>query len=145
MVNRRRRLTGTVVSNKMDKSVVVQVDRSYRHPLYGKTVHERAKFMAHDENNACEMGDEVVIVESRPLSKRKRWVVQEILREDASARAIGVDAIAAVPEAVAGAVSAAAETVAGVVTDVVEKVSDLVTGDDEDEEDDEENDEADDE
>lgn len=129
MTNRRRRLTGHVVSNKMDKSVVVKVDRSYRHPLYGKTVHESTKFMAHDENNACQIGDEVVIVESRPLSKRKRWVVQEIVREDKSARAEALDTVAAIPGAVA-------DTVVGAVTDVVEKVVDMVTGDDDEEDED---------
>lgn len=133
MTNRRRRLTGHVVSNKMDKSVVVKVDRSYRHPLYGKTVHESTKFMAHDENNACQIGDEVVIVESRPLSKRKRWVVQEIVREDKSARAEALDTVAAIPGAVGDATKAAADTIVGAVADV-EKVGDLVTGDDEEDE-----------
>lgn len=86
MPNKRRRLTGRVVSNKMDKTVVVEVQRTYRHRLYGKVVKSSKRFMAHDENNACEIGDQVVIVESRPLSRRKRWVVQTILREDLSAR-----------------------------------------------------------
>ncbi len=138
MTNRRRRLTGRVVSNKMDKTVVVRVERSYRHPLYGKTVHESNKFMAHDEENACQIGDEVVIVESRPLSKRKRWVVQKIVREDASARAAALDVVASIPGVVADAAESAFETVAGVVTDVVDKASDLITGDDEDGEDNEE-------
>jgi small subunit ribosomal protein S17 len=84
--NSRRRLIGTVISNKMDKTVVVTVGRKFRHPLYGKVVQETKRFMAHDENNDCEIGDEVVIVESRPISKNKRWAVQEILREDFSAR-----------------------------------------------------------
>jgi len=84
--NSRRRLIGTVISNKMDKTVVVTVGRKFRHPLYGKVVQETKRFMAHDENNDCEIGDEVVIVESRPISKNKRWAVQEILREDMSAR-----------------------------------------------------------
>ncbi|MBN1119907.1 MAG: 30S ribosomal protein S17 [Anaerolineae bacterium] len=84
--NSRRRLVGTVISNKMDKTVVITVGRKYRHPLYGKVVQETKRFMAHDENNDCEIGDEVVIVESRPISKNKRWAVQEILREDFSAR-----------------------------------------------------------
>ena len=74
----RRRLVGKVTSNKMTKTVVVEVESSYRHPLYGKVVHRAARFKAHDEK-ACQMGDTVRIVESRPLSKEKRWVVEEIL------------------------------------------------------------------
>jgi small subunit ribosomal protein S17 len=74
----RRRLVGKVTSNKMMKSVVVEVESSYRHPLYGKVVHRARRFMAHDEQN-CQMGDVVQIVESQPISKRKRWVVEAIL------------------------------------------------------------------
>ncbi len=98
MPNKRRRLTGTVVSNKMQKTVVVRVDRSYRHPLYGKVVRDSRKFMAHDETNACQMGDLVVIVESRPISRTKRWVVQRIIHEDASARTASVSEVAAAPQ-----------------------------------------------
>ncbi len=94
MTSSRRRLTGTVVSNKMDKSVVVQVEKTYRHPLYGKVLKSSKRFMAHDENNKCEIGDEVVIGESRPISKNKRWVVQSILREDLSARTAELDDLA---------------------------------------------------
>jgi small subunit ribosomal protein S17 len=90
MPNKRRRLTGTVVSNKMDKTVVVRVETTYRHPLYGKVMKSAKRFMAHDEGNACEIGDTVVIVESRPLSKHKRWAVQTIVREDLSARTTDV-------------------------------------------------------
>ena len=96
MPNRRRRLTGTVVSNKMQKTVVVQVDRSYRHPLYGKVIRTYKRYMAHDEENTCEIGDTVTIVESRPISRHKRWVVQEILREDVSARMTEVAEVAEV-------------------------------------------------
>jgi small subunit ribosomal protein S17 len=74
----RRRLTGKVTSNKMMKTVVVEVENSYRHPLYGKVVHRAARFKAHDEKG-CQMGDTVVIVESRPISKEKHWVVEDIL------------------------------------------------------------------
>jgi small subunit ribosomal protein S17 len=74
----RRRLIGRVTSNKMMKTVVVQVDSSYRHPLYGKVVHRSTKFMAHDEQQ-CLPGDSVQIVESRPISKNKRWVVETVL------------------------------------------------------------------
>ena len=70
---------GRVVSDKMQCSVSVAVDRLVKHPLYGKTIRRTSKFMAHDENNECRIGDKVRIVESRPLSKRKRWVVEEIL------------------------------------------------------------------
>lgn len=80
-MNNRRRLTGVVTSNKMDKSVLVVITRTYRHPLYKKVVHSRKKLMAHDELGS-EVGDRVRIVESRPISKRKRWVVEEILQKE---------------------------------------------------------------
>ncbi len=73
----RKVLTGTVVSNKMDKTVVVRVERVHRHPLYGKVVRTHKKYHAHDADNACDEGDIVYIRESRPISKRKRWVVVE--------------------------------------------------------------------
>ena len=78
MKGERRRLVGKVTSNKMMKTVVVQVESRARHPLYGKVVHKAARFMAHDEQN-CQMGDTVQIVESRPISKNKRWVVEVVL------------------------------------------------------------------
>jgi small subunit ribosomal protein S17 len=74
----RRRLVGKVASNKMLKTVVVEVESSYRHPLYGKVVHRAKRFKAHDEQG-CQPGDTVQIVESRPISKQKRWVVENIL------------------------------------------------------------------
>jgi small subunit ribosomal protein S17 len=80
-MNKRRRLTGVVTSNKMDKSVMVVITRTYRHPLYKKVVHSKKKLMAHDELGS-EVGDKVRIVESRPISKRKRWVVEEILQKE---------------------------------------------------------------
>ena len=80
-MNNRRRLTGVVTSNKMEKSVLVVISRTYRHPLYKKVVHSRKKLMAHDELGS-EVGDRVRIVESRPISKRKRWVVEEILQKE---------------------------------------------------------------
>lgn len=79
-MNSRRRLTGFVTSDKMTNTVVVEVTRTYQHPLYKKVVHASNRFMAHDELGA-KVGDEVVIVESRPLSRRKRWVVESIVRE----------------------------------------------------------------
>ncbi len=72
---------GRVVSNGMDKSVVVAVDRLFQHALYGKTIRRTSKFMAHDEENACQVGDKVAIEETRPLSKRKRWIVREIVEK----------------------------------------------------------------
>ncbi|MFC2015715.1 30S ribosomal protein S17 [Chloroflexota bacterium] len=75
----RRVLVGRVLSNRMDKTVVVRVERRKRHRLYGKVITTRTKFKAHDAENACETGDLVKIIESRPLSREKRWVVAEIL------------------------------------------------------------------
>ena len=72
-------LTGIVVSDKMDKTVVVRVERLVRHPVYHKTVKRRKKFKAHDETNQCGVGDKVLLIESRPLSRDKRWRVKEVL------------------------------------------------------------------
>ena len=72
---------GTVVSDKMDKTIVVEVNTSKRHPLYAKRVKYSKKFKAHDERNECMVGDLVEIVETRPVSKEKRWRVTEILRK----------------------------------------------------------------
>lgn len=69
--------TGKVVSNKMDKTAVVAVTRLFQHPKYKKTVKRVTKFKAHDENNKCEIGDTVKIIETRPLSKEKRWIIIE--------------------------------------------------------------------
>ncbi len=80
-MNNRRRITGVVTSNKMQKTVVVEISRTYRHPLYKKVVHSRRHVMAHDELG-CQIGDQVRIVESRPLSRHKRWVVETIIRHD---------------------------------------------------------------
>ena len=77
--SRRRTLLGQVVSDKMDKTVVVQVIRRYRHPRYKKYVQERIRYKAHDENNEAKVGDKVCIIESRPRSKEKRWAVQAIV------------------------------------------------------------------
>jgi small subunit ribosomal protein S17 len=83
---RRRRLIGQVVSDKMDKTVVITVRQTRQHPLYGKTIRVNKRYKAHDENNACHMGDQVRIVESRPISKDKHWVVEEIIQ-----RAVQID------------------------------------------------------
>jgi small subunit ribosomal protein S17 len=74
--------SGKVVSDKMDKTVVVAVTRTFQHPLYKKTVRKITKFKAHDEDNKCKTGDKVQIVESRPLSKDKRWAVIKIMESE---------------------------------------------------------------
>ena len=74
-------MVARVVSDSMQKSIVVEVDRLFKHPFYGKTIRRRRKFMAHDEENQCSVGDRVKIEEARPLSKRKRWVVVEIIQK----------------------------------------------------------------
>jgi len=76
---KRKTRSGVVVSNKMDKSVVVAVETLVRHPLYGRIMRRTRKFMAHDEENQCRVGDKVRIMETRPLSRRKRWRVTEVL------------------------------------------------------------------
>ena len=80
-VNRRKVRIGVVVSDKMDKTVVVRVTREFRHPVYGKRVKFSMKYMAHDENNQCQVGDVVKIMETRPLSRHKRWRVIEIIEK----------------------------------------------------------------
>jgi small subunit ribosomal protein S17 len=79
MPNNRRRLVGRVVSTKMEKTIVVQVDNTQRHPLYKKVIRTSKKYLAHDESNTVPLGALVKIVESRPISKRKRWAVEEVL------------------------------------------------------------------
>jgi small subunit ribosomal protein S17 len=87
MPNNRRRLVGRVVSDKMDKTVVVAIERRKMHRIYKKVVTLTKKVMAHDESNAISVGSVVQIVESRPLSKNKRWVVEKVL-EDAAGRVL---------------------------------------------------------
>jgi small subunit ribosomal protein S17 len=77
----RKRLVGTVTSDKMDKTVVVTVEQSKRHPLYRKVVRRARKFMVHNADNAAHQGDVVRIVESRPLSASKRWTIVEIVKK----------------------------------------------------------------
>ena len=81
MPNTRRRLIGRVVSNKMDKTVVVAIERRKMHPIYKKVVRTTKKIMAHDESNEVKIGALVRIVESQPLSKNKRWAVEEVIQE----------------------------------------------------------------
>ncbi|HQE05366.1 MAG: 30S ribosomal protein S17 [Tepidanaerobacteraceae bacterium] len=79
--NNRKVRTGVVVSDKMDKTIVVAVERLMRHPLYGKIIKRTKKFKAHDENNECRVGDVVTIMETRPLSRHKRWRLVKIIRK----------------------------------------------------------------
>ena len=76
-----KKQVGTVVSNSMDKTVVVSVERIVKHPVYKKYVRRRGKCVAHDDQNVCQVGDKVLIAETRPLSKTKRWRVREILEK----------------------------------------------------------------
>ena len=93
METRRQEKVGIVTSNKMQKSVVVTVDRQTTHPLYKRVVRRSIKFMAHDEKNECRVGDTVRISETRPLSKRKRWRVVQVIAKAAQ--------VASLPESVA--------------------------------------------
>jgi len=77
----RRQFVGTVVSNKMHKSITVLAERLVKHRLYHKYIKRRAKFVAHDKKNECQIGDKVLITESRPLSKTKRWRVSEVVKK----------------------------------------------------------------
>jgi small subunit ribosomal protein S17 len=79
----RKRRVGTVVSDKMDKTVTVEVERLVSHPIYKKFIRRKAKYHAHDDKNECRVGDRVLLVECRPLSKSKRWRVKEIVRRAA--------------------------------------------------------------
>ena len=79
--NLRKERQGVVVSNKMDKTVVVAVERKEKHPLYGKFVKKTTKFVAHDEKNECGEGDTVLIMETRPLSKTKNWRLEKIVEK----------------------------------------------------------------
>ena len=79
--NTRKTKIGKVISNKMDKTIVVAIEESVKHPLYGKVVKKTYKLKAHDEENACGMGDKVKVMETRPLSKDKRWRLVEIVEK----------------------------------------------------------------
>ncbi len=98
-MNKRRRMIGVVTSNKMTKTVVVEIGRTFRHPLYRKVVHLSKHVKAHDEL-VCQIGDRVQIVESRPISKDKRWVVESIIKHEVRTTDTGVpDAVEPVVEA----------------------------------------------
>lgn len=77
----RKERVGKVVSNKMEKSITVAIERKVKHPIYGKFIHKTTKLMAHDEQNQCGIGDTVKIMETRPLSKNKRWRLVEIIEK----------------------------------------------------------------
>lgn len=78
---KKRQVVGSVVSDKMDKSITVATERLVKHPRYHKYIKRRSKFTAHDENNECEIGDKVMITESRPLSKNKRWRLTKVIEK----------------------------------------------------------------
>ena len=78
---RRKGFVGQVASNRMDKTITVKVERRVRHPLYGKYMTRSSKFMAHDEENVCQVGDVVRIMETRPLSRHKRWRIVEVIKK----------------------------------------------------------------
>ncbi len=103
---------GLVVAKKMAKTVTVKVERQVRHPLYKKIIRRRRTFLAHDERDACKVGDKVRIVETRPISKRKRWRVVGILGADATLTAseIGETVIGEAPAAAPAAIEPQAET-----------------------------------
>ena len=79
MMKNRKELIGQVISHKMEKTVVVEINRTVRHPMYGKVMRQQTKLKAHDAKNECRVGDKVRLVECRPLSKEKHWKVAEIL------------------------------------------------------------------
>ena len=93
-MNNRRRITGVVTSNKMTKTVVVEIKRVFRHPLYKKVVHLSKRVKAHDEIG-CQVGDKVQIVESRPLSRDKRWVVETVVQREIRTADAGLEAVSA--------------------------------------------------
>jgi small subunit ribosomal protein S17 len=104
MANSRRRLVGRVVSDKMDKTVVVAIERRKLHPIYKKVVKTTKKVMAHDESNSIQVGALVRVVESKPLSRHKRWVVEEVLQEK------GGEVLTALPDEQVVEVGGAEET-----------------------------------
>lgn len=91
-MNNRRRIVGVVTSNKMTKTVVVEITRKFRHPLYRKVVFTSKRVKAHDEIG-CQVGDEVQIVESQPISRDKRWVVEKVVKREIRTEDTGVDSL----------------------------------------------------
>jgi small subunit ribosomal protein S17 len=80
-IGRRKTLVGNVISDRMDKTIVVSVEKFRKHPLYGKYIKRKAKFFAHDEKDECSIGDKVLIEETRPMSRLKRWRVRGVLEK----------------------------------------------------------------
>jgi small subunit ribosomal protein S17 len=78
----KRKMIGFVIKDKMDKTIVVEVEKFLKHPKYHKFIKRKMRYKAHDETNACKIGDEVMIMEVRPVSKEKRWLVKEILKKE---------------------------------------------------------------
>jgi small subunit ribosomal protein S17 len=78
----RKKMTGVVIKDKMDKTVVIEVEKFLKHPKYHKYLKTKKRYKAHDEKSECNIGDRVLIVESRPLSKEKRWVVKEVIKKE---------------------------------------------------------------
>jgi len=93
-MNKRRRMTGVVTSNKMTKTVVVEISRTYRHPLYKKVVHSSKRVKAHDELD-CQIGDEVQLVASKPISREKHWVVESVIKREIRIEDAGVESASA--------------------------------------------------
>ena len=89
MRERRKQLVGLVVSDKMDKTVVVRVERTVRHPRYGKVLRRVKKYKVHDGANTCRVGDMVRIIESRPLSREKRWALEEVVKRSPLGTGVG--------------------------------------------------------
>ncbi len=86
----RKKMVGLVVKDKMDKTVVVEVEKRYKHGMYQKYLSTKTRCKAHDEQNVAKIGDQVLIVETKPLSKEKRWVVKQIIRKEAALPAVEV-------------------------------------------------------
>ena len=80
-MKRRRELIGEVISNNMEKTIVVEIQRTVQHPMYGKVLRQQTRFKAHDEKKECQVGDQVKLAECRPLSKEKHWKVVEVLKQ----------------------------------------------------------------
>jgi small subunit ribosomal protein S17 len=118
-MNKRRRLTGTVKSNKMDKTVIVEVIRTYQHPLYQKVVRSAKNYKAHDELG-CNVGDKVIIVESKPISKTVTWVVEKIVRLEL--RQEGIESTEAAIEEVEALVAEAEEVLAEEIDELEEEL-----------------------
>ncbi|GEM_PF-144557 len=136
----KRTLIGRVVSNKMSKTVVVEVETSKRHPLYRRTMRMRKRYKAHDENSACSEGDLVSIMEHRPISKDKRWLVQEVIGHR-EATDVGEEDVDITPVREAVIITAEREEPETMAEEDIEEEEDAE--EDEDDEDEEEEDEDD--